>query len=264
MNTKKKRLVAVILYKNEKVVQSKFFSQHKVVGDPYVIIDRFNSWNADEIIYLNIRHQNNNNNFEEILSKVGKRTFMPLTIGGGIKTFLDAKKYFELGADKISINSSIYYNPKEIEKCAKVYGSQSIVASIDVKLGNDNLYDVFINNGRDKINIILKNYLKKIENIGFGEILLNAIHKDGSMNGYDLDLVTFVKKHTKLPLIILGGVGSWSDFIHPIKKIDIDAVAASNIFHHSENSYYEAIKYLNNNGCNMRPSMLSKLTKNII
>ncbi len=274
MITKKKRLVAIILFKNGNVVQSKLFKQHKVVGDPYIIIDRLSSWNADEVIYLNIRPSETNlvrqdknykydYSFEKIINEIGKRAFMPLTVGGGINNVKDAEKFFKMGADKISINSQIYHNPKMISECAKVYGSQSLVASVDIGLIEEKNYKVFVDGGKTIVKEDIKNYIKKIEDLGAGEILLNSIHRDGMSNGYDLDLVDIIENNTKLPIIIAGGVGTWEDFLLGSQK-NIDAVAASNIFHFSENSYFEAIKYLNDKGCNFRKPMISKITKSKI
>ena len=123
MITKKNRLVAIIFFKDGNVVQSKLFKQHKVVGDPYVIIDRLSAWNADEVIYLNIRPELSNFNrqdknikyhsdFDKIIQFVGTKAFMPLTVGGGIKNLSDVERYFKMGADKVSINSEIFKNPK--------------------------------------------------------------------------------------------------------------------------------------------------------
>lgn len=271
MISKKKRLVAIILFKNGNVVQSKLFKQHKVVGDPYIIIDRLSSWNADEVIYLNIRPRETNlvrqdknfkynYSFDKIISEIGKRAFMPLTVGGGINNVKDAEKFFKMGADKISINSQIYHNPKMISDCAKIYGSQSLVASVDIGLIEDKNYKVFVDGGKTIVKGEIKNYIKKIEDLGAGEILLNSIHRDGMSNGYDLDLIDIIENNTKLPIIISGGVGTWEDFLLGSQK-NIDAVAASNIFHFSENSYYEAMKYLDDKGCNFRKPMISKITK---
>ena len=165
-----------------------------------------------------------------------------------------------MGADKISINSQIYHNPKMISDCAKIYGSQSLVASVDIGLIEDKNYKVFVDGGKTIVKGEIKNYIKKIEDLGAGEILLNSIHRDGMSNGYDLDLIDIIENNTKLPIIISGGVGTWEDFLLGSQK-NIDAVAASNIFHFSENSYYEAMKYLDDKGCNFRKPMISKITK---
>ena len=224
MNSKKNRLIAIILFKKGNVVQSKNFIQHKVVGDPYIIIDRLSSWNADEVVYLNIRpteesyrridtKNSNNLSFDKVIEQVSKRAFMPLTVGGGIKTISDVEKYFKMGADKISINSQIFYNPKLISDCAKIYGSQSIVASIDCKYNSDNkCYEVYVDGGKRLASNDIVSYLKKVEEIGAGEVLINSIDRDGSRLGYDLKLIENVKKNLTLPIIIAGGVGSWNDF----------------------------------------------------
>ena len=174
MITKKNRLIVVVFFKNGNVVQSKLFKQHKVVGDPYIIIDRLSAWNADEVIYLNIRPELSNlnrqdkkikyqNDFDKIIEFVGKKAFMPLTVGGGIKNLHDVEKYFEMGADKISINSEITNNPKLIIEASKIYGSQSIVASVDVKMDAENQYSAYINNGKTKIISQLSDYINKLK-----------------------------------------------------------------------------------------------------
>ena len=271
MKTKKKRLVAIIFFKNGNIVQSKQFKQHKVVGDPYTIIDRLSSWNADEVIYLNIRPQleitsrqdksiKYNNDFENIIKYVGKKAFMPLTVGGGIKNLKDVEKYFYMGADKISINSEIEYNPNLILNCTKIYGSQSIVASVDVKLDASKKYSAFVSGGKKAVSSNLEDYIRKIEDLGVGELLINNIDRDGTAIGYDLKLIDLIKNFTKLPLIFTGGAGKFEDFAKGFNH-GLDTVAAGNMFHFSENSYYEAIKYLSANKYNVRPPTLMNYFK---
>lgn len=268
MITKKNRVVVIIFFKNGNVVQSKTFTQHKVVGDPYVIMDRLSTWNADEVIYLNIRPELSNlsrqdkntkydSNFDKIIQAVGKKAFMPLTVGGGIKSFDDVERNFKLGADKVSINSEIVKNPKLIYECSKVYGSQSIVASIDIKKDRyNNDYSAFINGGKDKVNFQLADYIKKIEDHGAGELLINNIDRDGMGNGYDINLLKLIQNITKLPIIFAGGVGN-ADHLKEGIKNNLNAVAAGNIFHFKENSYFEIINYLHKNNCNTRLPILN-------
>lgn len=273
MNSKKNRVVAVILIKNGNVVQSKLFKQHRVVGDPYVILDRLTSWNADEVIYINIRPQNKillrqdketkySNSFEQIIEKAAKKTFYPFTIGGGIKNIETARKYFHLGADKICINSAIYSNPDLINQIAKVFGSQAIVANIDVKRDESLNYCIYINNGKVKIDKTIEEYIDIIECSGAGELLINSIDNDGLALGYDMKLLELVKNKTKLPIIFMGGAGEWSHMLDVLNK-GVDAVAASNIFHFSENSYYEAVNYLNKNGAKVREPIFFKGNNNV-
>ncbi len=271
MITKKIRLVAILFFKNGNIVQSKLFKQHKIVGDPFAIVDRLSSWNADEVIYLNIRPELENvnrqdksikykNNFEEIIRYVGKKAFMPLTVGGGIKDLRHVENYFKLGADKISINSQILENPNLINQCAKKYGSQALVASVDVRLDKNDTYQAYINGGKKKVNLDLVKYIKRIEELGAGELLINNIDRDGISNGYDIKLLKLIKKNTNLPIIFAGGVGVFDDFVEAINE-NIQAVAAGNIFHFTENSYYEAIEFLNKKNCNVRPPNLINYNK---
>lgn len=268
MNTKKNRVVVIIFFKNGNVVQSKLFKQHKIVGDPYIIIDRLSAWNADEVIYLNIRPKLSNLNrqdknmkyasdFHRIIDFVGKKAFMPLTVGGGIKTVNDVERYFEMGADKVSINSEIVKNPKLIYESSKLFGSQSIVASIDIKKDrNNNEYKAFVNSGKDNVNLQLASYIKKIEDNGAGELLINNIDRDGIGNGYDLTLLKLIQSITKLPIIFAGGVGNAGHLKEGIEN-NLNAVAAGNIFHFTENSYYETVNYLYNNNCNTRMPIIN-------
>lgn len=269
MNTKKDRVVVIIFFKNGNVVQSKLFSQHKVVGDPYKIIDRLSAWNADEVIYLNIRPELTNmtrqdknikytNDFDRIIEFVGKKAFMPLTVGGGIKNLKDVEKYFKMGADKVSINSSFYSNPDLIYEVAKIYGSQSIVASIDLKKDDNRNYSAYVKNGKEKVKDSLKNYIKRIENLGAGELLINNIDRDGMASGYDLELLKIIQTTSKLPIIFAGGVGQFNDFLVGFQN-KLNAVAAGNIFHFTENSYFEAINFLLDKKCNIRPPILNKI-----
>ena len=163
------------------------------------------------------------------------------------KNFEDVQKIFDLGADKVSINICLSKDTFFIEKSSKLYGSQSIVASVDVKIMEDGKYFIFVNGRKEKINIDLKDYIKLIEDIGAGEILINSINKDGSQSGYDIKLINEISSYTKLPIIGLGGAGSWDDISAVFENTEIDAVAAANIFHFTENSYFEAAKYLNEN-----------------
>jgi cyclase len=268
----KMRVIPVILLKNNNIVQSKNFSEYKIVGDPFAIIDRLSSWNADEVIYLNITSNQKeslnridlkvkyNVSFLEIIKKMSKQCFMPLTVGGGIKTVNDAYKFFASGADKICINSCSY-NYKLIKDLAKRFGSQAIVVSIDVKKIKKN-WCIYLNGGQYKYNLDLNDHIKFCQDNGAGEIIINSIDRDGSYKGYDLELLEYVLKFANIPVIALGGVGDWQHMHDCIKKLNISAVAAGNIFHHSENSYYNSISFLKKRGIDVRNPALNEL-KNI-
>ena len=156
---------------------------------------------------------------------------MPITIGGKIKKLNQIYSYLKNGADKVSINSYAFKNPKFINKTAKEFGSQCIVISIDVKKIK-NKYKVFINNGLTNTNMDLVDWVNIVQNEGAGEILVNSIDRDGSKIGHNLKILNQLKNKIKVPFIFCGGVGHWKDFKMALKKKEIDAVAAANIFHH--------------------------------
>lgn len=138
---------------------------------------------------------------------------------------------------------------------ARIYGSQSIVASIDIKKDSEGRYNAYTNSGKEKVNRNLFDYIKNVEELGVGELLINNIDRDGMAQGYDLKLLKLIQEITTLPIIFTGGVGRFDDFVSGIRN-NLNAVAAGNIFHFSENSYYEAMKLLNKKKCNTRPATL--------
>lgn len=267
---KKKRLIPVLLLKNGFLVQSKGFKRYQNLGNPFAAVKRLSEWAADEIIYLDISTTNdydlrrddqgypNWHKFSEIIQDVAKVTFMPLTIGGRIHTLAEATERFAVGADKISINTEMVQNPELITKMAAQFGSQAVVVSIDTKL-TSGTYRVMINGGqRDSGREVLE-WAMEAEKRGAGEILLNSVDRDGSRQGYDLELLSRVAGGVKIPVVALGGVGEWWHFAEALEKTPIDAVAAANIFHYSDQSVYFAKKYLYEKGFPVRPPVLFKI-----
>ena len=263
------RIIPVIFLKNGRLVQSRKFKYHQVVGSPQEILNRFSSWNADEVIIIDISRNKEDlirsdvnyilsNNFKEMINEVSKHAFMPLTVGGGIRSLNQAEDYLRAGADKICVNSMAIFNLQELEKIIKKYGSQFVVVSIDVKK-IDNNYFVYSDFGKKNTKIDVIKHIKNITAIGAGEILLNSIDQDGEGQGLDLDLISLTINKTNLPIIPLGGIGKWQHFEEAIKRFPLTAVAAANIFNHSENSYYNAITYLYKKKCDVRKPKLSTL-----
>ena len=269
-NTKKTRIIPVILIKDGYVVLSKKFKRHQIVGLADTILKRFANWNVDEVIILNISKNNHfinnrtdlkssfNKDFFSLVSQISKNCFSPITIGGKIKNLNDFEKLFKVGADKVSINSQAIISPSIIEEAAKEFGSQCITVSIDYKKTNRNLWEVFTNNGtRNSGNII--DIVKRSENFGAGEILLNSIDRDGEGCGYDTKIIKKVQSIINIPLICLGGAGKFLHFKNCIKNCNPSAVAAANIFQYTENSIYEAHKYLYKNKLNVMENNLRNI-----
>lgn len=265
---KKKRLIPVLLLKNGSLVQSRGFSRFQKIGSPITAVKRLSEWSSDELIYLDISRDDkydlnrddlkfvNSSNILDIISYISKQTFMPITIGGKIKNLKDIELRLEKCADKVSINTESFKNKKFIKNATREFGSQCIVASIDVKKVKDQ-YKVFIDRGKINTGADVDEWIKILQDLGVGEILLNSIDMDGTGSGYDLKLVSKIEKIVKVPLIICGGVGSYSDFKKGLEFKKVDAVAAANIFHYRDQSVFYAKKELYEAGCNVRnPSIL--------
>ena len=247
----KVRIIPVLLFKNWGIVKSKQFSEMRVVGDPTTNARVFNERNADEMIFLDIlaSRENKDPNFL-VIENIAKECFMPLTIGGGIKTIEHVDRLFDIGADKISLNSIIFEKPDLVTQIAKKYGSQAVVASIDTKL-IDGQYATFSLSGTKKTKYSVCELAEYVESLGVGEILLNSIDRDGMANGYDLNLISAVNNSCKLPIIACGGCGCAQDLVDAIKH-GADAVAAATIFYYVGESIISVKKYLQKNGIAVR------------
>lgn len=267
---KKKRLIPILLLKNGSLVQSKSFNNFQIIGSAIPAVKRLSEWGSDELIYLDISRDNkydlnrddlkfvNAKNILDIINHVSKQTFMPITIGGKIKNLNDIELRLEKCADKVSINTASFLNKNLIYNASKEFGSQCIVASVDVKIiGSE--YMVFINNGKTNTNLKMIEWVQNLQDMGAGEILINSIDRDGMGLGYDIDLISKIKDIIKIPLIICGGVGKYDDFKEGLKFDCVDAVAASNIFHFRDLSVYYAKKMLYESGFNVRKSSLLKV-----
>jgi cyclase len=268
---KKKRLIPILLLKNGFLVQSRGFERHQNLGNPITAVKRLSEWDSDELIYLDIsstdvydmrrddQGYSNQNSFFKIIEEVSKVTFMPITVGGHIRCLADIEKRLSLGADKVSINTQALDDREFIYQAAKEFGSQCIVISIDVKLF-DGKYVVMRNHGSEKTQYDPVEWARIVESKGAGEILLNSIDRDGMKNGYDIDLLDKVVKSVNIPVIACGGVGQWSHLAEALDQTSVDAVAAANIFHYTDQSVYLAKKYLYEKKYNVRSPELLLVT----
>ena len=227
----KKRIIPSLLLDNRKLVKTIKFKEKKYIGDPLNAIKIFNEKFVDELIILDINSNKSKFGIDyEFLKDLFSECFVPVTYGGGISTVEEADKIFKLGVEKVSLNSSVLQNKKILNNFVKKFGSQSIVINIDIKKNFFNEYKVF-NNKLNKIEkkLDLINYIKELEDIGVGEILINSVDNDGTMNGMNLELIEKTSKIVNLPMIYLGGVGSIKD-IKEAFKFEISAVSAGSFF----------------------------------
>lgn len=224
------RIIPCLLIENGALVKTRKFKDPIYLGDPINAVKIFNEEEADELCLLDISsHKNNGINFE-LLEDIVSEAFMPLAYGGGITSIDDAKKLFRMGFEKLIFNTTLSTNQQLIREVVAYAGSQSVVASIDAKKSLLGREECYIDCGKKNTKKKCVNYLKEIETLGVGEILLNSIDDDGMMRGYNLELIKSVTSNTNLPVIACGGAGNLEDLKAAIKLGGAHAVAAGSIF----------------------------------
>ena len=241
----KKRLIPLLLLQNGLLVRSESFSIHQVLGNPIHEVERFNQWSVDELIYVDISQDDaydlrradhkirGLNDPLAILDAVSKTCFMPLTWGGRIRSVADMRERISRGADKITLNSAAVKTPDLITQGAQVFGSQAIVVSIDSRRLADGTREVFIDGGRTATGWKPDDWAREVQRLGAGEILLQSIERDGTGEGYDLELISSVAEATSIPVIACSGVGRYEHYVEGIRA-GASAVAAANIWHFKE------------------------------
>lgn len=212
------RVIPCLLLNGDRLVKTVNFKKASYIGDPVNTARIFNELEVDELTLLDISATNNKKKPDfEILTELANECFMPLAYGGGINTFEDAKKIFKIGIEKIIINSAAFTNPAIITELAEHFGNQAIVASIDVKRNIFGNYNVFSNSGKKKQKYNPVAWAQKLEQLGAGEILLTAIHQEGTWKGFDIDLLEKVSNAVNIPVIANGGAASINDIVKAVK-----------------------------------------------
>lgn len=263
-----KRLIPVILLKNGLIVRSQLFKIHQSIGNPMHTVRRLSNWNVDELILLDIstedRHdmrrddlqvQYSDSTLLGLLPEIAKLCFMPLAVGGRVRSIKDMRERFSRGADKCVLNSEAFRQPSLVQAASEAFGAQAVVVSIDVLRREDKSLEVFIDGGRTATGLHPADWARECERLGAGEILINSIDRDGSGYGYDLDLVREVAEAVSIPVIACGGVGKYEDF-PPALNAGASAVAAANIFNFFELAYPNAKRTCIESGMDMRPVSL--------
>ena len=224
------RVIPCLLLHKGGLVKSVKFGNYKYVGDPINAVKIFNEKEVDEIVVIDIdaTRDKRQPNFEQIAG-IASEAFMPMGYGGGITSIDEVKKIMFYGAEKVIINRSAHTNPALITEAARLFGSQSVVVSIDVKKPIFGGYRVYTDNGKNKTGFAPAAFAKKMEEAGAGEILLNNIENDGTYNGYDTVLIREVAEAVRIPLVAIGGAGSIEDFA-AAKKSGASATAAGSMF----------------------------------
>lgn len=250
----RKRIIFTLIYADGFFMQSRNFRLQKV-GDINWLKKNYQfqkiSFSLDELIILNAsRNEKDMQHFSNVVMEISQDVFIPVSAGGGIRSMEDAERLFNYGADKIVLNSVLHGNPDFVKELVNRYGTQSILASIDYKVGNDG-QEIYILDGTEKLNFSLNQYLQYVETLLVGEIYLNSIDKDGTGFGYDIKTVSSIQNEINVPLIIAGGAGNEKHFLEGLKMENVSAVATANLFNFIGNGLPSARRKIIDNKINI-------------
>ncbi|RJG07252.1 imidazole glycerol phosphate synthase subunit HisF [Noviherbaspirillum cavernae] len=248
-----KRIIPCLDVTAGRVVKGVNFVELRDAGDPVEIARRYDEQGADELTFLDITATSDGRDLIlHIIEAVASQVFIPLTVGGGVRTVEDVRRLLNAGADKISVNSAAVANPQLVHDAAQKYGSQCIVVAIDAKKTGEGKWEVFTHGGRKPTGLDVVEWAKKMEHLGVGEILLTSMDRDGTKSGFDLALTSAVSNAISIPVIASGGVGGLQDLADGIKVGKADAVLAASIFHYGQHTVQEAKSFMAGQGIPMR------------
>ncbi len=252
-----KRIIPCLDCDKGRVVKGVKFLDIRDAGDPVEIAKRYSDAGADEITFLDITasHEGRETTVHTVESIAGQ-VFIPLTVGGGIRTLEDIRTMLNAGADKVAINTAAVFNPELVREAAARFGSQCIVVAMDAKKvseeGEANRWEIFTHGGRKPTGIDAIEWAQRMVEYGAGEILLTSMDKDGTKSGFDLQLNRAISNAVSVPIIASGGVGSLQDLVDGVVEGHADAVLAASIFHFGEYTIEEAKHYMAEKGVTMR------------
>ena len=231
-----KRIIPCLDIKNGKVVKGVNFVGLKDVGDPIDLAKRYDEQCADEVVFLDITATYENRDIiKDLIQRAASELSIPLTVGGGIRTLDDFRMILSSGADKVSINSAAILNPQLIQQAADEFGVQCVVVAIDAKMRDDQSgYDVYMAGGRKNTGLDLIAWVQQCEQLGAGEILLTSMDKDGTRDGFDIDMLNAVLDVVSIPVIASGGCGNQEDIVEVFEKTNCDGALAASLFHYQE------------------------------
>jgi cyclase len=248
-----KRIIPCLDVKDGRVVKGVNFVNLRDAGDPVEIAKNYSDQGADEICFLDITASNEERKtMIDVVERTAGQVFVPLTVGGGVRTLDDVRQMLLAGADKVSINTAAVKNPDFVREAAQKFGSQCIVVAIDARSTGEGKWEVFTHGGRNGTGIDAVQWAQKMEDYGAGEILLTSMDKDGTKSGYDLPLTRTISRNLKIPIIASGGAGTLEHLSEGVKLGEADAVLVASIFHYGEYTIKEAKEFMSANGISVR------------
>lgn len=230
-----KRIIPCLDVKDGRVVKGINFVNITDAGDPVECAKAYDRQGADEIVFLDITATcESRNTMEDVVRRTAENIFVPLTVGGGIRTVEDFRRILRAGADKVSVNSAAVYRHELISEAADCFGSQCVVLAVDVRKGAEGRYRVFTAGGRTDSGLDAEEWIARAETLGAGEILLTSMDADGTKQGFDLDITGRISSLVKIPVIASGGCGSLAHFTEVFEKTKASAALAASLFHYGE------------------------------
>lgn len=248
-----KRIIPCLDVKDGRVVKGVNFVDIRDAGDPVELAKFYSDQGADEVVFLDITATSDGRrSVVDVIENTGKKVFVPLTVGGGIRTEQDFQEILRAGADKISVNSAAVKDPSLITRAAEQFGSQCVVLAIDGKRREDGTWEVVIAGGRTPTGLDVVEWAKRGQALGAGEILLTSMDADGTKAGFDLPMTKAVVDAVSIPVIASGGAGSLADFAEVFEKTNCDAALAASLFHYGELTVPQVKAYLRERGIIVR------------
>lgn len=248
-----KRIIPCLDVKDGRVVKGVQFLNLKDAGDPVACAIAYDAQNADELVFLDITASHENRRtMISVVEKVAESIYIPFTVGGGIQNISDIRELLKAGCDKVSINSSAIADPAFIRQASKRFGSQCIVLAIDARREAPDFWRVFSHGGRKPTDLEAVAWARQGEKLGAGEILLTSMDRDGTKEGYDIELLRAVSRAVRIPVIASGGAGNVEHLAAAFQKGEADACLAASIFHFGELTIPETKRYLAAKGIPVR------------
>jgi len=248
-----KRIIPCLDVKDGRVVKGTNFVGLRDAGDPIELASVYDQEIADELVFLDITASaEERDTMVEVVKGTASNVFIPLTVGGGIRTVEDIRKMLKAGADKVSLNTAAVKNPELLAEGAKRFGRQCIVLAVDARKVGSGKWEVFINGGRTPTGIDVLEWVCRATQMGAGEILLTSMDKDGTKDGYDLELTAAVSEMVAVPVIASGGAGTMEHFYEVLTTGKADAVLAASVFHYGQFTVRQVKEYLRSRGVEVR------------
>lgn len=248
-----KRIIPCLDVTAGRVVKGIHFVNLRDAGDPVELAERYNDQGADELVFLDITASSDNRQImADVVERTARKVFIPLTVGGGIRSVADARRILMVGADKVSVNTAAIRRPELITELSREFGSQAVVLAIDAKRKPGGWWSVFTRGGRDDENMDAVEWAMRGEELGAGEILLTSMDADGVQTGFDCELTRAVSRATHIPVIASGGAGKPEDFLRVLTDGEADAALAASIFHYGTYTVGDLKEYLDARGIPVR------------